>query len=123
MVQECSVPMDRADTDFLPLLVLLFISNPVPQAVLLRKDWKWLVCSGISISRKQSLGMDLGRWVLTATVNNSGEGLYLFYILGKVGVVRRQHIEHQLRSQWKIPLPRANEWVFFGWVFVDFKNL
>lgn len=58
MVQECSVLMDRADTDFLPLLVLLFISNPVPQAVFLRKDWKWLVCSGISISRKQSLGMD-----------------------------------------------------------------
>ena len=59
---------------------------------------------------------------LTATVNNSGEGLYLFYILGKVGVVR-QSIENQLRSQWKIPLPGANEWVFFGWVFVDFKNL
>lgn len=57
-----------------------------------------------------------------ATVNNSGEGLYLFYILGKVGVVR-QSIENQLRSRWKIPLPEANEWVFFGWVFVDFKNL
>lgn len=63
-----------------------------------------------------------GGGALRATVNNSGEGLYLFYILGKVGVVR-QCIEHQLRSQWKIPLPRANEWVFFGWFFVDFKNL
>lgn len=89
--------------------------------MLISKDWKWLVCSGISISRKHSLGMDLGVG-LTATGNNSGEGLYLFYILGKEGVVR-QHTEHQLRSQWKIPLPRANEWVFFGWVFVDFKNL
>lgn len=58
MVQEGRVLVDEADTDFLPLL--LFISKPVPQAVLLRKDWKRLVCSGISISRKQSLGMDWG---------------------------------------------------------------
>lgn len=100
----------------LPTLLGAVVSNLVPKMLL--SGWRGsgrCACGASWPRRRHPLG--------TEVRGGKGPQLLQITVRGAIFAARLGQRGCGEAATWKIPLPRANEWLFSGRAFVDFKNL